>query len=109
LHLLVYHIIKPRRGLRAGQPRKPSSIPERLKDFTPGYGAHTASCSVGTWDYFLRLKWPGSGVDHSPLANAEVKNKWSYTFAPPYVLTASPVIIPQGLSYLCYPQIAFMP
>jgi hypothetical protein len=31
----------------------------------------------------LGIKWPGREADHSPQSNAEVKNAWSYTSAPP--------------------------
>jgi hypothetical protein len=31
----------------------------------------------------LGIKWPGREADHLSLSSAEVKNKWSYTSAPP--------------------------
>jgi hypothetical protein len=63
---------------------------------------------MGTGGYILRLERPECEADHPPLANAEDKNKWSYTAAPPYVLAVSQVFKSQGLPDLFYPQIAFM-
>jgi hypothetical protein len=37
----------------------------------------------GHWGSFPVLKRPGCEVDHLPLTSSEVKNKWSYTSAPP--------------------------
>jgi hypothetical protein len=34
------------------------------------------------------VKRPGREADHSPLASAEVKNTWIYTFTPPYAFMA---------------------
>jgi hypothetical protein len=34
------------------------------------------------------IKWLGLEADHSPPSSTKVKNTWSYTFVPPYVLTA---------------------
>jgi hypothetical protein len=36
----------------------------------------------------LEVNQPGSEAHHSPLCNAEVKNAWSHTSAPPYVFMA---------------------
>jgi hypothetical protein len=36
--------------------------------------------------FSLRVKWPGREADRSPPSSAEVKNAWSYTSTPPYVL-----------------------
>jgi len=34
----------------------------------------------------LEVKWPGHEADHSPPSSAEIKNVWSYTSIPPYIL-----------------------
>jgi hypothetical protein len=34
------------------------------------------------------VKRPRREADHSPSSNAEVKNAWSYTFTPPYIIMA---------------------
>jgi len=39
---------------------------------------------VPLWD----VMWPGHEADHSPPSITEVKNAWSYTSVPPYVLMA---------------------
>jgi hypothetical protein len=36
----------------------------------------------------LGIKRPGRQADHSPPSSAEIKNAWSYTSVPPYVLMA---------------------
>jgi hypothetical protein len=33
------------------------------------------------------LMQPGSEADHSPPSSSEIKNAWSYTFTPQYVIT----------------------
>lgn len=38
------------------------------------------------WGSFLEVKWPGYEVNNSSLSSAKVKNKWSYTSAPPIFL-----------------------
>jgi hypothetical protein len=48
-----------------------------------GSGAHPASYAMGASGSFSGVKRPGREADHSPLASAEVKNEWSYTFTPP--------------------------
>jgi hypothetical protein len=41
-----------------------------------GYGAHPASCPMGTGDPFLGGKArPGRDADHSPLSGSEVENE----------------------------------
>jgi hypothetical protein len=40
------------------------------------------------WAISLGVKRPGSEADHSPPPSAEVKNAWSYTSTPQYVLMA---------------------
>ena len=34
------------------------------------------------WGYFPGVEWPMCEVNHSPPSNAEVRNKWSYAYAP---------------------------
>jgi len=41
-----------------------------------------------TGGLYLLLKWPGRETDHLPPSDAEVKNAWSDTHTPPYVLMA---------------------
>jgi hypothetical protein len=36
--------------------------------------------------WLLRVKWPGCETNYSSPSSAEVKNMWSYTSTPPYVL-----------------------
>jgi hypothetical protein len=43
---------------------------------------------MGKGVLFLGVKRPGREADCSPLSSAEVKNVWSYTSTPPYVLMA---------------------
>jgi hypothetical protein len=33
----------------------------------------------GYWCYFLGVKWPRRGFDHSPPSSTKTKNLWSYT------------------------------
>jgi hypothetical protein len=41
-----------------------------------GFGAHPASCPMGTGGPFPRGKaWPGREADHSPPSSAEVVNE----------------------------------
>jgi len=51
-----------------------------------GSEAHLPSFSVGTGFISWRVKWPGRKVNHLSLSNAEIKNEWSYTSAPPVYL-----------------------
>jgi len=37
---------------------------------------------------FPVVKWPERNADHSPLSTAEIKNEWSYFFAPSYTFIA---------------------
>jgi hypothetical protein len=55
---------------------------QRWKDFPSslcvktGYGAHPASCTVGTLGPFPGAKvWPGRNTDHSAPSGAEVENE----------------------------------
>jgi hypothetical protein len=48
--------------------------------------AHLASCPMGTRGLSLGIKRPVRETDHSPPSSAEVKNAWSYTSTPQYVL-----------------------
>ena len=41
---------------------------------------------IGYRPSFPGLKRPGREVDRSPPSGVEVKNEWSYSFTPPYVL-----------------------
>jgi hypothetical protein len=69
--------------LRDGQ--SVDRIPVRARFFShvqTGPGAHTTSCSMGTWS-FPRVKRPGRGADHPPLPSAEVKNELGYNSALP--------------------------
>jgi len=47
-----------------------------------GCRTHTASCSRDTVIPFLRVKWPGHGVDQSASSGVEVKNDQSYISTP---------------------------
>jgi len=38
-----------------------------------GPGAHPASCTMGTWSFFLGVKRPGREINHLPPSSAEVK------------------------------------
>jgi len=40
----------------------------------------------GSPDSSIGAKWLGHDVNHSTPSSAEVKNEWSYTFAPPIYL-----------------------
>jgi hypothetical protein len=51
------------------------------------WGQHSP-LSNGYWKPFSRVKRQGHEIDHSPQSSAKVKNAWSYTSAPPYVLMA---------------------
>jgi hypothetical protein len=51
-------------------------------------GAQPAFYLMGTERSFPSVKWPGQEADHSPPSSAKVKNAWSYTSTPPYVLMA---------------------
>jgi hypothetical protein len=48
------------------------SNPGGERDFSPGSGAHPASCTMGTKS-FPGVKQPGRGADHPPSSSAEVK------------------------------------
>jgi len=50
--------------------------------FQTGPGAHPAPRTIGTGS-FLGVKWSGSGVDHTPLSNAEVRERVElYLYSP---------------------------
>jgi len=49
-----------------------------------GSGVHPMGTPSSSWG----VKRPGHEANHSPPANAEVKNAWSYTSIPPHVFTA---------------------
>jgi len=49
---------------------------------------HTASCSKDTMILFLRVKWPGHGVDQSASSGVEVTNDQSYISTPLYAFLA---------------------
>jgi hypothetical protein len=69
--------------LWAGQSR--DRIPVGARFFAHvqiGPGAHPASCTVGT-GYFLGVKRPERGADHTPPYSAKVENESSYTATPP--------------------------
>jgi len=53
-----------------------------------GSGAHPPSYPMDTGTLSPGVKRPGLEADHLPPSSAEVKNRWSYTSTPPYVLMA---------------------
>jgi hypothetical protein len=57
-----------------------------------GSGAHPPSYPVGIGSYFPGVKGPGCEAYHSLLSSAEIKNTWSYSFTPQYVLTVGCLI-----------------
>ena len=59
-----------------------------IQNIQTGSGAHTASYSLdtGVSPSPPGVKRPGREAIHSPPPNAKVKNKWSYTSAPPICL-----------------------
>jgi hypothetical protein len=70
------------------------SIPSRGRDFVVSssprpdrlWGAHATSYPVGTEVVSLQVKRPGREAGHSPPPSAEIKNAWSITSVPSYVL-----------------------
>jgi len=54
-----------------------------------GYGAHPASCRMGTGALSLWVKQPGCEVDGSPSSSFKGKNAWSYTSTAPHIFMAS--------------------
>jgi hypothetical protein len=70
-------------SLRAG--RSGDRIPVEARLSTPvqnGPGSHPASHTIGTGS-FIRVKWPGRGVDHPRPSSAEVKERVQlYLYSP---------------------------
>jgi hypothetical protein len=65
-----------------------SSSPGRVKNFhfsISSMGLHPTSFKMGTGASFPGVKRQGPEADHSPPTNAEVKQMWIYTSAPPYI------------------------
>jgi hypothetical protein len=59
-------------------------------------GAHSASCTVGTKVASPEVKWQGHEVDHSPPANAEVKNGGTISLLPIRLLSDALLIKAMG-------------
>jgi len=53
-----------------------------LQSVQTASGAYPASCSVGTSESFLGVKWPEREGDCTPPASAQVKNGWNCTPLP---------------------------
>jgi hypothetical protein len=53
-----------------------------------GFGAHSASYSMGTRSFSLEVKRQGRESNHSPPSSAKVKSVWSYNSTPQYVFMA---------------------
>jgi len=66
-------------GFQLRQRQDISVVPKMPR---PALGPTPASCSMGTG-----VKRPGREVNHSLQSSAEVKNEWSCTSIPPYVIT----------------------
>jgi len=76
--------------LRLGQPRIPGSIPVNIgsviyfyDSVQTGCGFHPVSCSLGS-ECPPDVKRPISKADHSSPFIAELRNKWSCTYTPPF-------------------------
>jgi len=70
-------------SLRAG--RSGARIPVGARFSAPvqtGFGAHPASCTMGTGS-FQGVKQPGHGIDHPTPLVLRLKKEYSYTFTPP--------------------------
>jgi hypothetical protein len=52
-------------------------------------GAHSISYPTGMGILPQRVKKPGRECDHSAPTSAQLKNKWTLSFTPPYVTMAS--------------------
>jgi len=63
----------------------PVSVVTGLRVWTPVRNRYL-SCSTASYSRLLVLKQTDCGADDSSLSNVEVKNEWSYTCIPPYVL-----------------------
>jgi hypothetical protein len=57
-----------------------------------GYGAHPASCRMGTGALSLWVQRPEREADHPPLSSAEVKDTWRYASTPPYIFMLWPLV-----------------
>jgi hypothetical protein len=71
--------------------RNHCSIPDRDRDFSLAQtdsGAYPACYSISTADFFLGIKRAGREANQWFPSSAEVKNKWSYIFIPPYSFKA---------------------
>jgi hypothetical protein len=86
IYFMLQYMSKSRVGqysvwLRAGRPSNRGSIPVKGERIFPvcvqtGFGAHPASCPVGTGGPFPGAKArPGLDADHSPPSSAEVENE----------------------------------
>jgi len=49
------------------------------------WGLPSLLSNVYRWFFFRGLKRPERETDHSPRANAEIKNAWSYTSTHPHI------------------------
>jgi hypothetical protein len=64
------------------------------------FGAHPMSYLVGSRASFPRAKWPGYEADHLSPNSIRVKNVWSYTSAPSYIILAWCIIKHRDRLYL---------
>jgi len=66
-----------------------ASIPDRGKNFfssPPRPNRHWGSPSLISIVLFLGVRRPENRADYSPPYNDKVKNAWSYTFTPLYIM-----------------------
>jgi hypothetical protein len=93
--------------LRCGLDNR-SSIPDRSRNVSDRHHVQIDS-GVGPFGYpnqwapgasSSELKWSEREADYSPLSSAEVKNAWSWTSTPAYVLMLRCLIKYQGQLYL---------
>jgi len=74
--------VQVKSGILQGRGKRYHYIPRHLDRGPP--------CLMfnGYWGSFPEVQRPGREVEHSPTSCAEVKNGWSYTSAPLYILMA---------------------
>jgi hypothetical protein len=77
-----------RKTEKTGFNSRPKQGTSLLHRFQTGPGAHPASYTVGSRDYYLGENRPAREANHSPPSSVELKNAQRYTSTPQYIFMA---------------------